>query len=83
MSEESSLCFPRPFVKPSTLTRGGGLSPSLSELGPLDLRRWDDGEEGVGGGAGVERAVSLGGFVMVGELSNPLVLPSVVPTYCN
>lgn len=80
------MCFPSPFVKPSSLTRWRGLSASLSELDPLDLRWWDDGEEGVGGvggGAGLEWVVTLGGFGMVGVRSKPLVLPSVVRLFSN
>lgn len=57
----------------------GGLSASLSELRPLDLRWCAEGEGGAGEAFGVGGKVVMlvtpGEFGLAGVLSNPLVFP--------
>lgn len=81
----STICLSLWLSSPS-LVGGGGLSTSLSELWPLDLRWCEDGDGGVGEALGVGgkvvMLVTLGEFGLAGLLSNPFDFSSDVFPFC-
>lgn len=73
------------YSKPASLGGRSCLSASLSKLRPLDLRWCEEGEGGVGeafGVGGKMTFVTLGELGLVGLLSKPLALSSVIFTFC-
>lgn len=87
LSEQPDVCsVGMSPALPSSLGVAVGLSCSLSELGPLDLRWCEEGEEGAGEALGVGGKVvmfSLGEFESTAAVSSPLVFSSDVFPFCH